>query len=119
MALDKDDIKQLIAILSKGLEDDPVEEVVVKQKPQPKSKPKRKFSQETTNLFEDMPEYNMHKADIAIDKKLSVYPPTARSRKYNNIDVVCRVCGKTDSVNPSLVETTDRYKCNSCSRSPG
>ena len=72
------------------------------------------------NKFLDMPEKDMHKADSAIDKKLSVHPPTPRNRKFAKIDVACRTCGKQEKVNHSIVpEQLDRYKCNKCSSSSG
>lgn len=72
------------------------------------------------NKFVDMPEKNMHKSDSAIDKKLCVNPPTPRNRKFIPVEVKCRVCGKTEKVNPAIVpESVDRYKCNRCSSSSG
>lgn len=72
------------------------------------------------NKFLDMPEKNMHKSDSAIDKKLCINPPTPRSRKFIPISVVCRVCGKSEKVNPAIVpEPKDRYKCNKCSATSG
>jgi lysyl-tRNA synthetase class I len=118
MGLDKDDIKQLIAILQRGLsdddDDDDFEEAPVKPKAQTKSK-KKKFK----NLFDNMAESSMHKDDVEIDKRLRVQPPTQRSRNYKPLQVMCRVCGKTEKVNPGLVESVERYKCNKCSTSAG
>lgn len=72
------------------------------------------------NKFNSMPEKNMHKEDIAIDQKLSVQPPVPRARPFKTLKVVCRVCGRNDEVNPSLlVEGPTRYKCNQCSTSAG
>lgn len=72
------------------------------------------------NKFTDMPERNMHKDDIAIDKKLSKFPPMDRTRNFEMIDVVCRVCGKKETISPSLLfDTPSRYKCNNCSTSAG
>jgi hypothetical protein len=72
------------------------------------------------NKFENMPEFRMHKDDIKIDKKLNQNPPTARVREFNLLDVVCRVCGKKESISPSLLfESPSRYKCNNCSTSAG
>jgi hypothetical protein len=72
------------------------------------------------NKFLDMPEKNMHKSDSAIDKKLCTSPPTPRNRKFIPISVVCRVCGKSEKVNPAIVpEPKDRYKCNRCSATSG
>jgi len=131
MALDKDDIKQLIAILQKGLADDGVEntdeeestysEIETKPRSKAKQSKLKKNTKETDrkNLFEKMSEFRMHKEDVEIDKKLSKHPPTQRSRSFNKIDVKCRVCGREESVNPVLVESKERYKCNKCSRSSG
>lgn len=72
------------------------------------------------NKFLDMPEKDMHKADVAIDKKLSNGQPTPRNRKFRPVDVICRTCGKKEKVNPAIVpEPKDRYKCNKCSTSTG
>jgi lysyl-tRNA synthetase class I len=117
MALDKDDIKQLIAILQKGLtdqEDDDIVEEPVKRTPPTKKKKKRK-----ANLFENMTESSMHKDDVEVDRKLRKFPPTQRSRSYRPLKVRCRVCNKEENVNPSLVESVERYKCNKCSTSAG
>lgn len=75
--------------------------------------------QQTENKFDQMMEAHLHKEDIEIDKKLKKYDPTPRIRKFDPIKVVCRVCGKTESVNPSITENPNRYKCNDCSRSAG
>jgi hypothetical protein len=138
MGLDKDDIKQLIAILQKGLTDDSdsvlddnedshvVEEIV---KPTKKSRrnndsnsnksSNKKTRPKFVNKFLSMSEATMHKDDVAIDKKLNKAPPTQRSRQYQNVKVKCRVCGREESVSPALIESRDRYKCNKCSTSPG
>lgn len=72
------------------------------------------------NKFNDMPEKNMHKEDVEIDQKLKVQPPVPRARPFRMAKVVCRVCGRNDEVNPSLlVEGPTRYKCNQCSASAG
>lgn len=112
MGLDNDDIKQLIAILQKGLVDsnDELDSI-----PTNKTNKKSKFK----NLFEDMTEASMHKDDIEIDRKLKKFPPTRRSRNYNPISVKCRSCGKQEEVSPALIESVDRYKCNKCSTSAG
>ena len=122
MGLDKDDIKALIAILQKGLVEEDVSEPIpepefVQKQTSPKSKPKKK--QTTKNLFEQMSEYRMHKDDVAIDKKLNKFPPSQRSRNYKPVNVKCRVCGKSEKISPSLVESVERYKCNGCSTSAG
>lgn len=118
MGLDNDDIKQLIAILQRGLENDnsdDIEEIQTK----PKKKTSKKTTKKSKNLFDSMSESRMHKEDIEIDKKLRVSPPTERSRSYKPVEVRCRVCGKTEVIDPSLVESIERYKCNKCSSSAG
>lgn len=108
MALDKEDIKQLIAILQKGLSDnDYVSE---------DTKPQRPKNQ---NKFDSMSESGMHKDDVEIDRKLRKFPPTQRSRNYKPLKIRCRVCGKEELINPTLVESVERYKCNKCSTSAG
>lgn len=128
MGLDNEDIKQLIAILQRGLnkqEDGPEEETVLpktKKKRQHKIiETKRKKGQEITqNKFLDMPESRMHKEDSTIDKLLAKQPPVVRTRGYQPITVSCRVCGKKEDVNPALVvEGAARYKCNKCSTTEG
>lgn len=71
------------------------------------------------NKFLSMREASMHQDDTKIDKKLNRMPPTQRSRRFQYVDVKCRVCGKTEKVTPALAESRDRYKCNRCSTSPG
>lgn len=119
MGLDNDDIKQLIAILQRGLDnnddDDNEEEIIEK----PVAKKKTKTTKKNKNLFEQMPEKTMHKDDIAIDRKLQKLPPTQRARNFKQLTVKCRVCGREEKINPVLVESTERYKCNKCSTSAG
>lgn len=73
------------------------------------------------NKFLDMPEKNMHKDDIAVDKALCKHPPVARAREFTPVKAKCRVCGKEEMVNPALVYDLrdNRYKCNRCSTSSG
>jgi transposase-like protein len=67
-----------------------------------------------------MPERNMHKKDTIIDKKLwENLPVSDRTRQFQTVEVKCRSCGKTESVNPVLVDSVERYKCNRCSTSAG
>ena len=74
----------------------------------------------TTNKFNSMPEKNLHKEDTAIDKKLRVEPPVPRTRRFNLIKVICRVCGRGEEISPGLlIDSPDRYKCNKCSSSAG
>lgn len=119
MGLNQDDIKALISILQKGLEND--------DEPQVATKPKRARSKRTTkkkvenreNKFLNMKEKDMHKGDVLIDKKLSVSPPTERSRQFKPIKVQCVVCGKKETVSPTLMKDKSRYKCNKCSATAG
>lgn len=80
---------------------------------------KRKMPK-SKNKFVDMAEMNMHKEDVLIDKKLAKHPPVSRTRDFQMVDVVCRVCGKKESISPSLLfDAPNRYKCNNCSTSAG
>jgi len=80
----------------------------------------KQVESESINKFEQMSEFRMHKDDCNIDKKLSVVPPVARMRDFEFIDVICRVCGRTESVAPSLMfDSPSRYKCNNCSTQAG
>lgn len=133
MPLDNDDIKQLIAILQKGLvdnrdsendEDTDTSDVVIKKaKPDPiKNKKKKvvKTDDSRYNKFDAMAEKNMHKDDSRVDKILSQYAPTSRSREFSLVKVTCRVCGRQDEINPALIyDSGSRYKCNRCSKIPG
>lgn len=123
MALDKDDIKQLIAILQRGLVDDTHEEILSEEsndiaKPVANISKKNK-SKKSKNKFDNMAEAKMHKDDVEIDRKLRKLPPTQRSRNYKPLKVRCRVCNKEELTNPALVESIERYKCNKCSTSAG
>lgn len=81
---------------------------------------RKKYEHNEPNLFLSMNEKDMHKSDSEIDKKLSVYPPTKRSRRSTLCSVKCRVCGVEDKISSSLLfDTPSRYKCNKCSRSEG
>lgn len=81
----------------------------------------RSSDNSTENRFEKMAEFRMHKEDIAVDQALSKFPPVARSREeVEPITVNCRICGKKELVNPSLIfESASRYKCNNCSTQSG
>lgn len=132
MPLKDDDIKQLIAILQRGLSSD--EESSENQqtkiaKPR-RNKTKKTIVHETDdgedikpkriNKFDKMAEKDMHKSDSKIDQLLSVHPPTIRSREFEPIQVRCRVCQRLESINPALLhDSPDRYKCNRCSGAPG
>jgi hypothetical protein len=123
MPLDNDDIKQLIAILQKGLttESNNTETQAKPRKKRNKQIPKISESNSKTfnNKFENMSEFNMHKQDSAIDKKIIKPPPSIRNRKFNYVQVKCRVCGKQEKVPATLVESIERYKCNKCSIGEG
>jgi len=117
-------IKQLIGLLQQLLPDHNTEESsenteefspVMRTKGQ-KSRSKTKH----TNKFLSMREKDMHKDDTKIDKLLCQSGPVARTRDFSMIKVTCRVCGKTEEINPSLLfEAANRYKCNNCSTSAG
>lgn len=121
MALEKEDIMALISILQKGLQDsDDDKKSTPKKTRKTRSENKSKTTKEPiVNKFLTMPERNMHKEDTLIDKKLRVAPLTERTRKFKPVTVRCRVCGKQEEVNPSYVESIERYKCNRCSTSAG
>lgn len=132
MPLKDDDIKQLIAILQKGLSSD---EQASEEQSTRTTKTKRKRTKKVTvhqadveddikpkriNKFDRMVEKDMHKSDSKIDQLLSVHPPTTRSREFEPIQVRCRVCQRLESINPALLhDSPDRYKCNRCSGAPG
>lgn len=97
-------------IKTKGRQKAGSSNTIKSKKPQPKN----------TNQFEKMAEFRMHKDDCAIDKKLCSNPPVARMRDFEFIDVVCRVCGKKESIAPALLfDVPSRYKCNNCSTQSG
>lgn len=74
----------------------------------------------SVNKFDTMMESNLHKDDIEIDKKLAKYAPTPRLRKFQPITVVCRICGKKETISPALIhDNIERYKCNKCSQGAG
>lgn len=98
-------------------------EGIAESKPNSKIKTRggsKKKSSDYVNKFDKMAEARMHKEDAAIDKKLCVNPPVARAREFEMIDVVCRICGRKETVNPVLVvDNPSRYKCNNCSTQAG
>ena len=113
-------IKQMIAMLKQMLPEDSqeTEEEPVRESPI-KNRASRKPKQ-TENKFDSMMEAHLHKEDIEIDKKLRKYDPTPRTRNFDPVKVVCRVCGKKEEINPALLaDTVDRHKCNNCARSAG
>lgn len=118
MGLDQEDIKALIAILQKGLTDDKSDQESKPKTTKPKAKATIK-KKKPSNKFEQMAEFGMCKEDIEFDKKIKKPPPSVRNRTFDFVRVKCRVCGKTEKVAPSLIESTDRYKCNKCSTGAG
>jgi hypothetical protein len=123
MGLEKEDIKQLIAILQKGLVEDEEKGLEVSKTKTKKGVIKNKSrnsSEEHENKFLQMAEKNMHKSDSLIDKKLKKFPPTPRNRPASMVNVVCRVCGKKDFVSSQILpESAARYKCNNCATTGG
>lgn len=117
---DPEQIKQLIEALQNMLPKNNTEENNFDDSKIKTKSTKLSKSNRNKNKFLDMPEKDMHKADIKIDKKLSINPPTPRSRKFSTIEVCCRSCGKKEQISPQLVpDSRDRYKCNKCSSSGG
>jgi hypothetical protein len=130
MEIDKDDLNNLVTLLGKLVEKlgdsdkKPVEEQqkTTNKKQSKKRTPSLKTKKQKENFYNkfcDMAESKMHKSDTEIDKKLNRFPPSERTRKYIPVNVVCRVCGRRDQINPSLVDSIERYKCNKCARIPG
>lgn len=109
-------IAQLISLLQSLLpEDQPTN-----AETPPGNKYQLKKKAPSTNKFESMREFSMHKEDTVIDKALSKHPPVARNREYEEIEATCRICGKTEKVNPDLIlEGRSRYKCNNCATQAG
>lgn len=128
MSLKQEDIKQLIAILQRGLssdsdesEDDVDEQPIKNTKKITKSKSTNLSKKpERLNRFDQMMEKTMHKSDAQIDKLLNVHSPSIRTREFDPVRVQCRVCQKVEEINPSLIlDSPSRYKCNKCSKGPG
>ena len=128
--LDPQQIQQMILMLQSMLpkqeQQDSKETATEKTKTKTKSKRKPETNLKNKSLltrenrFDSMLEARMHKEDTAIDKKLSIMPPVPRARPFELVDVVCRVCGKKERVNPVLIsDTIDRYKCNKCATGAG
>jgi hypothetical protein len=128
MSLNNEDIKQLIEILQRGLTSDDSSGKLNQSKKNSNTKSKRsatnKKSSENTptidskNKFDRMLEKSMHLEDIEVDKKLCKHPPSLRTRGFALTKATCRICGKSDQINPALVNE-GRYKCNKCAREPG
>lgn len=136
MEIDENDFKQLLGLMKQLVEQNAEKSVKQECFPENDEDATDQFDEKITkktrgpvvkkgkspkfeNKFLSMKESSMHKGDTAIDKKLNISPPTQRSRKFEYIDVKCRVCGKSEKISPALAESRDRYKCNRCSASPG
>lgn len=125
--LSPDQIKQMISMLQAMLPQDTIaeseHELTPKQTGTIKTVSPRQVNKtgNFVNRFDEMMESKLHQEDRSIDQALSVHSPTPRNRRsFDPINVVCRVCGRKDTVNPSILsDSPSRYKCNSCSRSPG
>lgn len=128
MSSKKETVEQIYHLLMSLVEDEDTSEQPKVNKPKTR-KPKtqktttrataKKTKTESSNKFLSMKEMHMFKEDIAIDRKLNVMGPSPRTRHFATVNVQCRVCGKTEDVNPSLVSEAQRYKCNECARSGG
>lgn len=136
MALEKEDIMALIAILQKGLQDDEPnptqksskvfveeeeEEVQFNSKIKTRGGSRKKTKNKYVNKFDKMSEFTLHKGDNELQAKLSILPPVARQREEKAlIEVTCRVCGKKEKISPSLIfDHVSRYKCNNCCTQSG
>lgn len=126
MLNDPEKIKDMIAMLQALLPQTEDSKPIAKRKNPKAAKStstKAKQSQPSTidssNKFLAMQEMYMFKGDAAIDKKLSKNPPIPRTRQFSSVTVKCRVCGRSEEVNPGLVYDSSRYKCNNCSSSQG
>lgn len=133
MSLNNEDIKQLIAILQRGLINENKDHNTVNKKTNKSVDTKQKkgiipksggpddktINKTGVNKFCEMPEFHLHKEDSVFDKKVSKYPPVPRNRSFNYVKVKCRVCGKEEDISPSLVESKERYKCNKCCTGSG
>lgn len=123
--LSPEQIKQMIAMLQSMLPAPTIEQESVATGSSSTtiktvSPSKIKQNSNFVNKFDEMMEAKLHQEDKNIDKVLSVHSPTPRLRKFEPINVVCRVCGKQETINPSMMsESPSRYKCNNCARSPG
>jgi predicted nucleic-acid-binding Zn-ribbon protein len=119
LAKDPKKIQELITLLSSLLPSETDNTEAEEDSPIKSNSKKLNIKKKRTNKFADMPEANMHKEDIEIDKKLAKYPPSIRNRPVDFVEVSCRVCGKTELISANIVDSRDRYKCNNCSTSPG
>jgi len=130
MPLNNDDIKQLIAILQKGLTEDisdsdtnqPTKTLKSNKKKNTENIKRNSYNsvQNRENKFLTLGLDKLHKEDVSVDKLLIVNPPTPRTRQMSLISVKCRVCGKEEKISSTMLyDSADRYKCNKCCSSPG
>lgn len=126
MLNDPEKIKDMIAMLQALLPQTEDSKPIAKRKnskaaksTSTKAKKNQPSTIDSSNKFLAMQEMYMFKGDAAIDKKLSKNPPIPRTRQFSSVTVKCRVCGRSEEVNPGLVYDSSRYKCNNCSSSQG
>jgi len=126
MLNDPEKIKDMIAMLQALLPQTEDSKTTTKRKNSKsanatpaKAKKSKQTPDNSGNKFLEMQEMYMFKDDAAIDKKLSKNPPIPRTRHFSSITVKCRVCGRSEEVNPGLVYDSSRYKCNNCSSTQG
>ena len=67
------------------------------------------------NLFDEMPQKNMHKDDTEIDRALAVEDITPRNRQSSIVSVVCMRCDEEKQMSASMVpQEKERFICNNC-----
>lgn len=125
MSSKKETVEKIYHLLMSLVEDEETSTEPKTSKPKTQKKitttrrTSKKTQEESSNKFLSMKEMHMFKEDVAIDKKLNVMGPSPRTRHFATVKVQCRVCGKTNEVNPALVSEAQRYKCNECAKSGG
>ena len=117
-------IQQMIELLQNMLPDEEqeVQEEVAEEEFESPIKTKssrRPIQGKRKNLFDEMMESKLHKEDVKIDQQLSGGRSMPRNRPSPLVDVHCRVCGKKEQVNASIIGDRDRYKCNKCAVGAG
>lgn len=118
-------IKQMIGLLSALLDatNNQQSTEVDDQQSSPNTKPEKihkKTKPQRENKFLAMPEANMHKEDPSLAAKLYKQPPMARTRRNQTVKARCRVCGREEVIQSSLIYGgVERFKCNKCSATPG
>lgn len=123
----QDDIKKLIGLLQamvdteKSTENEDNEDNEDDESTPIRTKSRNASSkkQNQKNKFLEMQERHMHKDDTAFQQKVSVHPPVPRDRQFEPIKAKCRVCNKVEQINPALIDSVERYKCNTCASSSG